>query len=271
MRQVILIKLGGSVITDKAQPYTLRGEVLSRLAREIAQAQASLPDVSFVVGNGAGSFGHVPAKLYETQKGLIRENSKEGVARVRLSVGKLNQFVVEALIDAGINALSLQPAAILQSESGRISDAYFETANHFLDLGFTLVPYGDVIFDKSQGVSVASTETILNEMILQWTRLQRFVVKRVIMVSDVDGVYKNIGQRGEIFSEITNENFPVVQRALTQGPGADVTGGMIHKLESSLRFAESGVQTSIINGLEAGRLQHAILGEQTIGTTILAK
>jgi hypothetical protein len=56
------LKMGGSLITDKTTPRTPRMEVLNRLAMEIASACAQNPSLHLVVGNGAGSFGHVPAR-----------------------------------------------------------------------------------------------------------------------------------------------------------------------------------------------------------------
>ena len=61
-----LVKLGGSVITDKARPLVFRAQVTRRLARELA------PSVSegLIVVHGAGSFGHVRAAEYDLANGL---------------------------------------------------------------------------------------------------------------------------------------------------------------------------------------------------------
>ena len=41
MPDILLLKLGGSLITEKARPETPRLEVIARLAREIAAARES--------------------------------------------------------------------------------------------------------------------------------------------------------------------------------------------------------------------------------------
>ncbi len=54
---MMLIKLGGSVITDKSQYRRFDKDAVSRLCREIAESGKQA-----VVVHGAGSFGHIVAK-----------------------------------------------------------------------------------------------------------------------------------------------------------------------------------------------------------------
>ena len=61
----MLLKLGGSVITDKTQPFTARTDVIERLAREIKNALDERgDDLQLIIGHGAGSFGHPLAEKY---------------------------------------------------------------------------------------------------------------------------------------------------------------------------------------------------------------
>ncbi|MEL6309142.1 MAG: hypothetical protein AAFQ52_13445 [Chloroflexota bacterium] len=55
---VTLLKLGGSLITDKTQREILREDVLARLANEIAQALGANPTMQLVIGHGSGSFAN---------------------------------------------------------------------------------------------------------------------------------------------------------------------------------------------------------------------
>ena len=55
-KMMILIKLGGSVITDKNRPLTARLDVVQRLAYEIAACEEKV-----VLIHGGGSFGHIKA------------------------------------------------------------------------------------------------------------------------------------------------------------------------------------------------------------------
>ena len=57
-----LLKLGGSLITDKANAKTPRRETLSRIALEIAAYRRYAgADGRLILGHGSGSFGHIPA------------------------------------------------------------------------------------------------------------------------------------------------------------------------------------------------------------------
>ena len=66
-KPLILLKLGGSLITDKTKPYTANIPVIKRLAREIHEAREE-KDINLIVGHGGGSFPHVSAKKYQTHK-----------------------------------------------------------------------------------------------------------------------------------------------------------------------------------------------------------
>ncbi len=50
---LILIKLGGSVLTDKSIPFSFDQETTKRLSREIKVSEEDI-----VVVHGGGSFGH---------------------------------------------------------------------------------------------------------------------------------------------------------------------------------------------------------------------
>lgn len=54
---MIIVKLGGSVITDKAEYRRFRADTVARLASEIASSGERV-----IVVHGAGSFGHILAK-----------------------------------------------------------------------------------------------------------------------------------------------------------------------------------------------------------------
>ncbi len=69
-RELVFLKLGGSLITDKKRPHTPRMDVIRRLAREIAAARNIRPDLQLVLGHGSGSFGHIPAEKYGTHQGV---------------------------------------------------------------------------------------------------------------------------------------------------------------------------------------------------------
>ncbi|MEE9188865.1 MAG: hypothetical protein V3U36_05795, partial [Anaerolineales bacterium] len=79
-QSLTLLKLGGSLITDKSRPRTLRLETLVRLADEIASALQQRPSLRLIIGHGAGSYGHVSAKQHGTRQGVHTPNQWRGFA-----------------------------------------------------------------------------------------------------------------------------------------------------------------------------------------------
>lgn len=256
MQNLIFLKLGGSLITDKSQPYTLRPEVLGRLCREIHEARVS-KKFSLLLGHGGGSFPHVSAKKYQTHKGIIHAQSWEGFCKVQDDAARLNRIVVNSLLQAGENAVSMQPSAACLSQNGHIREWDTRPLEILLQAELLPVPYGDVCLDTQQGCCIVSTEEILGFL------ASRLKPTRIIMAGKTDGVLDN---HGEVIREITTANLADIQRLLMSSDGiADVTGGMIHKVQKSLEFR---IPTEIINGLQVDVLKRALMGEVGLGTVI---
>ena len=61
---MMILKLGGSILTNKDAIGEIDNENLSRVANEIRNALDNNPD-DLIIVHGAGSFGHPPAKEYK--------------------------------------------------------------------------------------------------------------------------------------------------------------------------------------------------------------
>src|SRR5260221_6644494 len=142
-KKVVLIKLGGSIITNKDIPMSLRHEVLKRLVEEIAQVRSERPDLLFVIGHGQGSFGHVPASKYKTISGLQNEESVLGMAIVLDIAAQLNRVVVNECLRQHIPAASVLPSQSLITKD-RKTDSYFtEVFEEYVKLGLVPITCGD--------------------------------------------------------------------------------------------------------------------------------
>ncbi|HOX42407.1 MAG TPA: isopentenyl phosphate kinase [Myxococcota bacterium] len=251
-----LVKLGGSLITDKSRPYTLRAGVLERLAREIHQARLERP-LALVLGHGGGSFPHVSASRYRTAEGAVDDRSWEGFLRVHADAALLNAQVCRALELGGERPFPLAPSAGATARAGRIERWDTRPLELLLQAGVLPVVYGDVLVDEAQGCAIASTEELF-----RWLA-RALRPTRVLLVGKVDGV---LDGRGALLPEISQADLPRVRADLRPSDGAaDVTGGMLHKVERTL---ETGVPTLILNGLVPDRLRLALLGEDVPGTRV---
>ena len=129
MKELILIKLGGSIITNKGKEYFAREENITRLAREIKLA-LNKTNIKIIVGHGAGSFAHTPAYKYKTKDGLITENSLFGMGVTEESARLLNQIVVKKFIGAKIPTYAFSPGSFLISDAKVYSKSYKFNEKH---------------------------------------------------------------------------------------------------------------------------------------------
>ncbi|HSM57155.1 MAG TPA: isopentenyl phosphate kinase [Candidatus Sulfomarinibacteraceae bacterium] len=262
MSNLLLLKLGGSLLTDKAGVEALRPAVLGRLAQEVQAARREDPDLQLVVGHGSGSFGHVAAARHGTARGAHTPEEWRGFADVSAAAARLNRLVTEALLAAGVPALSLQPSASALCEDGTLIQLAVEPVRMALQRNLVPVVYGDVAFDRHRGGTIISTEKILS-----------FLVKHLrpswlLLAGETEGVYD---AEGQVAAAITPETFPALEAALGASRGTDVTGGMDSKVRGMLELVRThpALRVSVFSGLEPGRLQQALLQPGQVTGTII--
>lgn len=245
---MIFLKLGGSLITDKTGVEIVQHSVLAGLAAEIAAARAARPDLQILLGHGSGSFGHVAAAKYGTRQGVQTAVQWHGFAEVSSAASRLSKIVTDALLAAGVPALSLQPSASAVCVNGRIHQIATEPIR--LAFAHNLVPviHGDVAFDTQQGGTIISTEEVMmalaEELRPSW----------LLLAGITEGVYDS---QQQIIPTITQANFAEIQAALGGSHGTDVTGGMAGKVQAMLELVERFPRLSIriFSGLKEGLLK----------------
>jgi len=269
--ELILVKLGGSVITFKHRPFYEDLDTIKRLAREIKEARDE-KDFRLIVGHGGGSYPHIPAKQYETFKGVIDEKSYEGIAKVQDAASRLNRIIVGELIDAGVNAVSFHLSSSCIAENGVIKKIFLDPLKKLLDFNMVPVPYGDVCLDLKKGCCILSTEMILTYLAKTFIETEKkYKVSRIIMCTDVGGVFTDDPKKNlhaELIPKITPDNFDEIVAYVKGSLAVDVTGGMLHKVKSLLELAKLGIESEIIDGKKPGMLKRALLGERGLGTLI---
>jgi isopentenyl phosphate kinase len=261
----VLVKLGGSLLTDKGRAETARPEVIRRLAEEIARARPRMTE-RLVLGHGSGSFGHVSADRHGIAAGLDGPHQLPGVAETQASAARLHGLVLEALLRAGLAPFSLSPSSFLVARRGRPHRLFPDPLLNALQAGLLPVTYGDVVMDDGQGAAIASTETVFLGL-AEALRRHRLAVTRALWLGDTDGIYD---ARGRPVREITPTGFPRLLASLGGASGTDVTGGMRHRVETALRLARLGVESWILDGRQPGGLEGALLGQAVAGTRVAA-
>jgi len=253
---MILIKLGGSVITDKTQYRIFNRERVRRLCAEIRDSGADS-----VIVHGAGSFGHVIAKEYSLQKGFIDPAQVPAVARVQYDVRELNLMVIDELLNAGIPAVSVPPGSCFMMDNGNLLLDDPEVLISASRLGIMPVMFGDVVFDRSKGFGICSGDQIMEVL------CELYHPDKVVFVSDVDGLFEKdpkTNPDSKLLTEVTSELLNCVS---SDSSVADVTGGVRAKMEAMLRMTSSERDCVLINGSVEGRLCSLLKGERVISTT----
>ncbi|MBN2117409.1 MAG: isopentenyl phosphate kinase family protein [Anaerolineales bacterium] len=279
MKELIFLKLGGSLITDKTQPYTPKLDIIEDAALQIATALQAQPDLRLVIGHGSGSFGHVAASEYRTRDGFLpapvqlprqeRDATEEGYwkgfAEVWYQASALNRFVMKALHKVNLPAVALPPSASVIASDGKVS--IWETTPISMALGVGLVPviYGDVTFDEVRGGTILSTEDLFSHL------ARALNPDRILLAGLESAVWEDFPARTRKVEVITPQTIGRVAESLAKAAGADVTGGMESKVAQMLDLVQQNslLKIQIFSGMEPGNILRALTGE-TLGTWITA-
>lgn len=223
-----LLKLGGSLITDKRAPSTARIEIIRRCAAEIAAYRTAYPNVKLLLGHGSGSFGHFPAKKHNTRAGVRTEEEWLGFVEVWQQAAALNHIVMDALRGAGLPAMAFPPSAMVTASNGAIATWDLTPISAALDGGLVPVVFGDVAFDKTRGGTILSTEDLFVHLAKQLRP------QRILLAGDEEGVFANYETDRALISEITSATYPQLAASIQGATAPDVTGGMRGKVEAML-------------------------------------
>jgi isopentenyl phosphate kinase len=255
---MIILKLGGSVITNKGKQCSFRQKVMDNLAKEIKKANREL-----ILIHGAGSFGHILAKQYKLNEGYLREDQLKGFSITHATVQKLNSLVLKSLHDSNIPAVSIPPHSLLRLNNHKLVQMDYNIFEEYLDEHFIPVTFGDVVLDKKLGFSICSGD------LLVMTLAEYFKPEKVIFAIDEDGLYTanpKINKDAEFISSITLKELEKLTTSLDKH--ADVTKGMEGKIDTIKNIAKQGIDTVLLNGNKHDRLYKMLAGEDTKSTIV---
>ncbi|MFB6117755.1 isopentenyl phosphate kinase [Halosegnis sp.] len=220
MSEPVVLKLGGSVVTEKSTPETIAHDQLETLAADVAAFDGSL-----VVIHGGGSFGHHHASAH----GVSRTEGTRDAAAVRAVTGamrELNDAVVGALAAAGTPAVPVHPFSVAsRDDEGTLSLPTGAVAG-MLTAGFVPVLHGDLVVHAGEGATVLSGDELVTEL------ARRLDAARVGVCSGVPGV---LDEAGDVVERI--DSYEEVAAALGGSDATDVTGGMASKVRELLALS----------------------------------
>lgn len=217
-----VLKLGGSVVTDKTEPETVDRSNLRTAAAAIGEAD------DLVVVHGGGSFGHHHAAHHGVTT-TAGTHDADAIRSIHGAMERLNAAVVDALAEAGAATVSVEPF----SYADRTHDGELTCTLHPLETmlaeGFLPVSHGDVIAQREAGATILSGDELVVAL------ADGLDADRVGVCSAVSGV---LDAEGNVIDRI--ERFDAVADSLGDSGATDVTGGMAGKVRELLGLEAPG-------------------------------
>ncbi|NHN58821.1 MULTISPECIES: isopentenyl phosphate kinase [Halorussus] len=222
MSETTVLKLGGSVITDKDRAEALDGPALDRAADAVADALAGGDISELVVVHGGGSFGHHRASEHGVSK---TDGSDDAAAAVEIhgAMKTLNDFVLARLHDRDVPAVPVHPFSAARRDRDANLTLTTEQVETMLGEGFVPVLHGDVVAHESEGVTILSGDEVVTAV------ADGIDADRVGFCSTVPGV---LDDDEDVIPEI--RSFDEVAEYLGGSDATDVTGGMAGKVRALL-------------------------------------
>jgi len=221
---LVILKLGGSLITEKDHPETLDDDALSAACDAIASALHDGAISRLVVVHGAGSFGHHHASKHglSTTAGTYDAGA---VIDVHGTMKTLNRFVLSRLHERNVSAVPVHPLSVSARPDGVDGDLDLPVSSTatLLEEGFTPVLHGDGVATADAGVTVVSGDEIVVEL------ARSLEARRVGVCSTVPGV---LDDDGNVIRTIGS--FETVADVLGGSDATDVSGGMEAKVRELL-------------------------------------
>lgn len=256
MKDLILLKIGGSLITDKRKEKgTLKGKNLRRIAKEIDEGFNSELN-SLIIIHGAGSYGHPIVKATGINNGIKNKGQVLAFAQTQKLQNELNIRFCEELQKYGLPAIPFQPSASATMRDKKLVALNTDLLRNLLEISLIPVLFGVPAYDEVQRCSILSGDQIITYL------AKTLGPKRIILATDVPGV---LNETGEVIKKIDSSNFETIQRLIRESKVSDVTGGMLGKVKEL--FQIKGLVSEIIGG-DPGIIQKSLKGEIGLGTLI---
>ncbi len=262
---LVLLKFGGSLITDKSEANTANHNQIDELAQELRDIHNANPNLPLIIGHGSGSFGHIAADQYHTRDGVHSCEDWQGFAEVWKAAHTLHSIMMTAFEQAWLPVISFSPSAMVMTENRNIIEWNLKPLKSALRGGLIPVIFGDVVFDTQMGGTILSTE----ELFLHLSR--QLFPQKILLAGRAEGVFADFPVCNQLISKITPLTLEQYSDHIDTSRNIDVTGGMRSKVTNMLRLAETqpGLEIHIFSGINANNLRKILAGEK-IGTLITA-
>jgi len=264
--EIILLKLGGSLLTDKNKPKSIREDIVKSAIQQIIDA-----NVKLILIHGGGSFGHPLAKQYAISKGIdvSIKNQILGLTKTHHAMNEFNSFIVNSFLEKNYPVLPIQPSSIFIRDSNDIYIHSIDIIETSLNLNILPILYGDIILDTQGSFSILSGDQIIFKLC---ECIEKFQILKVIFAMETDGIY--------IIDKEKDNNKPILATNLYSNQleflhlanleqKIDVTGGIEGKINSIKKICDQNIPVQLINGLKNDYIYNSLKNQKINCTNVL--
>jgi len=242
---MILIKLGGSIITNKGKPQSARRKTINNILKQIKKINEPM-----ILVHGGGSYGHYWSMKYSMHTKPARYSLK-GLSVVKNSMIELDKIILNSATKNKLNTYSLPPTDFM-SGNKPIKNK-IQKIGEIAKSGLVPITYGDALWYGQKKSYILSGDVIM-------TTIGKILKPRLsIFVLDVDGVYSDTKSKKLIY-DLKKEKPTISKNKM------DVTGGMTRKITEAAKMSKSGLKVFFVNGNKPQRIVNAVSGKKFEGT-----
>ena len=182
---MILIKLGGSIITNKGKPQSARRKTIDNILKQIKKINEPM-----ILVHGGGSYGHYWSVKYGMHTKPARYSLK-GLSVVKNSMIELDKIILNSATKNKLNTYSLPPTDFMNGNKPIKNK--IQKIGEIAKSGLVPVTYGDALWYGQKKSYILSGDVIM-------TTIGKILKPRLsIFVLDVDGVYSDTKSKKLIY------------------------------------------------------------------------
>ncbi|HJM25686.1 MAG TPA: isopentenyl phosphate kinase [Nitrosopumilus sp.] len=247
---MILIKLGGSIITNKEKPLSARRKTIEKLAKSLKKI-----DEPIIIVHGGGSYGHYWSVKYDMHT-KEKKYDLRGVAIVKNSMIELNKIILDLFLKNKLSPYCLPPTDFMMGN--KPIQKKIKEITKIAKSGLVPVTYGDALWFGQKKTYILSGDKIM-------THLAKTLKPRlVIFALNEDGLYSDLRSKKLIY-ELKGEQPSISENKM------DVTGGMARKVEEATKISKMGMNVFFVNGNKSERIVKAVKNRKFEGTLFRGK
>jgi len=249
----LVVKLGTKQITDTK---SINFENIKSIVSEIVELKKEIEHIVLVTSGaiGLGVYEFYGGKIQKYNYSLSQKQALAGVGQVKLMQVLKEEFAKYGIFVGQV----LLTQSIFDNRKTYLNAK--NTLSAMLEMGIIpVINENDSVATEEIKVGQNDTLGALVSLLLD--------ADLYIMLSDVDGLYKNYHSENREFIKVVDDIKKVIDFA-REGEECFTRGGMITKIEASKITTRSGIPTVIANGFMKDRIK-LVLNNFSIGTLFL--